>query len=136
LAGGAKKNFGWNDKKQTLFFSETRHFFCFFLKTFKIKISTVWQSRDLPESPKTLFRHVTSPSLKEKAKIKRKEWKEAWWSRCGFFFFFFFFSPLPLPLFKIQFATSSTACPNELSRLLELWNRNHCFGTSKRTKDQ
>jgi len=55
--------------------------------------------------------------LERKAKIKERNGSRR--GGRGVVFFLFFFSPLPLPLFKIQFATFSTAWPNELSRLLE-----------------
>ena len=104
--GRWSKEILWLERQnKKIFFSETRHFFlCFFLKTFKIKISTVWQARDLPESPKTLFRHVTSPSLKEKAKIKERNWRSC--SIRVFVCFFFFFVTATLLLLFLSSSLS------------------------------
>jgi len=109
--GRWSKEILWLERQnKKIFFSETRHFcFCFFGKTCKIKISTVWQARDLPESPKTLFRHVTSPSLKEKAKIKEANGRNC--ASCLFLLFFCngYFPPSFPPSFFLSLISRRSA---------------------------
>ena len=101
----------WLERQKTnfVFFRNPPFFLCFFLKTFKIKISTVWQARDLPESPKTLFRHVTSPSLKEKAKIKETNGRNC--ASCLFLLFFCngYFPPSFPPSFFLSLISRRSA---------------------------
>ena len=132
--GRWSKEILWLERQKTnfVFFRNPPFFLCFFLKTLKIKISTVWQARDLPESPKTLFRHVTSPSLKEKAKIKERNGRRR--GGRGVVFFFLLFLSSSSSSFKIQFL-------QQLGQMnyQDCWNhrnRNYFFCTSKRTKDQ